>query len=253
MKAIHSLLLATLLSQPAWSQEAAPGNPAPGQIPTVENLLPNQQAFLNLSQEQRAKFIGHFKEANRLFSQKRIFETLEEAHKASEVFADSPEIHNLKGSCYVEMRAFDKAMASFERAAALSSRTNSILFNIGEVQFVTREWQKASQTFEELLRRLPPDDLYLGRLTLFKILLCKIRMNQMNEAKVLAERYDYLDDSPYYYFSQAAIAYEEKNLVEAEQWIARANRIFRNESILSPWHDTLVEFGYIKSFYGGEE
>ncbi len=252
MNTVSRLCILLLLSSPLPAEEGPGSKPLPENL-TVEGMLPNQQAFLNLTQEQRTQFVEHFKEANRLFSQKRIFETLEKAHEAERVFPESPEIFNLKGSCYVEMRAFDKAMACFERAASLSTRTNSILFNIGEVYFVTKEWRKAAATFEQLLARLPENDLYLGRLAQFKILLCKIRLDQMDEVRILANKYDFLDDSPYYYFAQAAIAYEEDKLVEAEQWLARAARIFRSESILSPWHDTLVEFGYIKSFYGGEE
>ena len=53
-------------------------------------------------------------------------------------------------------------------------------------------------------------------------------------------------------FAQAAIAYDDKDLVKAEEWLARASRIFTNPEVLAPWQDTLVEFGYIKSFYGGE-
>jgi hypothetical protein len=30
-----------------------------------------------------------------------------------------------------------------------------------------------------------------------------------------------------------------------------ANRVFQNSGMLSAWQDTLIEFGYIASFYGG--
>ena len=56
-----------------------------------------------------------------------------------------------------------------------------------------------------------------------------------------------------YYYAQAALAYDEGNLVKAEEWLAMAGRIFQKPEILAPWQDTLVEYGYIKSFYGDEE
>jgi hypothetical protein len=34
--------------------------------------------------------------------------------------------------------------------------------------------------------------------------------------------------------------------------MARGGRIFQNPAILSPWQDTLMEFGYIKGFFGGD-
>jgi hypothetical protein len=58
------------------------------------------------------------------------------------------------------------------------------------------------------------------------------------------------DDSPFYYYAQAALAYESKNTLKAEEWLAIASRVFRNPAALASWQDTLIEFGYIKSFYG---
>jgi tetratricopeptide (TPR) repeat protein len=250
MKSITLLSLFVLLMPLAAQNEPAPvAADAGSETPA---LMPNQQAFLNLPEERRKEFIKHLGEANRIFQQKRIFETLEELEKASAIFKDSPEIHNLRGSCYVEMRAFDKAMAEFEKAQALTKDNPSIGFNIGEVYFVTKQWQKAHDVFERILKLLPPENIALGRLVEFKILLSKKKLGKDDEVTILAEKYDFLDDSPYYYYAQAALAYEKNDLVKAEEWLARANRIFRDPNILAPWQDTLVEYGYIKSFYGEE-
>jgi len=173
--------------------------------------------------------------------------------KASAIFADSPEVHNLRGSCFVEMRAFPKAIAEFTEAVSLSKDNPSIIFNIGEVNFVTKQWKEALEVFEKVMKILPPENISLGRLVEFKILLCKKKLGLHDDVLILADKYDYLDDSPYYYYSKAALAYEEENLIEAEQWLARAKRIFRDPNVLAPWQDTLVEYGYIKSFYGEDE
>jgi tetratricopeptide (TPR) repeat protein len=250
MKATTFLTLFVLITPLAAQKEDAPPA-APSEV-KKEELLPNQQAFLNLPEERRNEFIKHFEEANRVFQQKRIFETMEEVEKAAAIFADSPELHNLRGSCYVEMRSFDKALAEFKKAAAFAKDNPSIDFNIGEIYFVTKEWQKAHDMFEKVLKQLPPDNIALGRLTEFKILLTKKKLGLKDEVTILAEKYDFLDDSPYYYYAQAALAYDDKNLVKAEEWLAMANRIFRDPNILAPWQDTLVEYGYIKSFYGEE-
>lgn len=250
MKSIPFLSLFVLLTPLVAQNEAAP---AGGQSkPAPQALLPNQQAFLNLPEESRKEFVKHVGEANRIFQQKRIFETMEELDKASAIFKDSPEIYNLRGSCYVEMRSFDKAMAEFNKASALSKDNPSIEFNIGEVNFVTKQWQKAYDIFERVLKLLPPSNTALSRLVEFKILLCLKKLGKDNDALILAEKYDFLDDSPFYYYAQAALAYDKKDLVKAEEWLARANRIFRDPNVLAPWQDTLVEYGYIKSFYGEE-
>jgi len=230
--------------------EAAPAAKLPD--PQKEALAPNQQAFLNLPEESRKEFIKHISEANRIFQQKRIFETLEELDKAAVIFKDSPELANLRGSCFVEMRAFDKALAEFNKAASLSKDDPSIEFNIAEVHFVTKQWQKALDIFEKVFKKLPAENIALGRLTEFKILLCKKKLGKNDEAAILAEKYDFLDDSPFYYYAKAALAYDDNNLIKAEEWLATAGRIFQDPNILAPWQDTLVEYGYIKSFYGDE-
>jgi len=240
--------------QPATNSAAKAGaESAPQAEPSAAGeLSPNQKAFLNLAEERRRDFIKHLNEANRLFQQKRIFETLEQLQKAESIFNESSEIHNLRGSCYVEMRAFDRAIENFNKALALSQGNPSIRFNIAEVYFVTHEWQKAVDMFQAVLKDLPAQSVALSRLIEFKILLCKKKLGKKDEVLILSEKYDFLDDSPYYYYAKAAMEYEANNLVKAEEWLGIASRIFQDPNILAPWQDTLVEFGYIKSFYGGE-
>ena len=247
MKAFPSaILLLALASSPLYSQSDEPPVEQPREITA------NQQAFLNLPEAQRKEFIKHVGEASRLFQQKRIFETLDELHKAREIFPESAELYNLSGSCYVEFRNFDKALEDFRKAAEISPDNASVEFNIAEVLFVTKEYQKAHDAFLELIKKVPVENVGLGRLVEFKILLCKKKLGMDAEAEALAQKYDFLDDSPYYYYANAALAYDKGELVKAEEWLAMAGRVFRDPNILAPWQDTVVEFGYIKSFYGDD-
>jgi len=251
MKANPILALLVSLTPLVAQDKPVPVEKMP--VTGATELQPNQKAFLNLPEESRKEFIKHLGEANRLFQQKRIFETLDEVEKASKIFADSPEVYNMRGSCFVEMRAFDKALEQFEKATALTKDNPSIEFNVAEVLFCTKEWKKAHDLFVKIQKELkaaPGDNLALGRLVEFKILLCKKKLGMNDEAVALAEKYDFLDDSPYYYYAQAALAYDSNNLIKAEEWLGIANRIFQDPNVLAPWQDTLVEYGYIKSFYG---
>lgn len=254
------------------------GNQAPtspvGQ--TQPELTPNQKAFLNLPEESRNDFLKRLGEATRLFQQKRVFETLDELDKVSKIFADSPEVYNIRGSCFVEMRAFDKALVEFNKADALAKDNPSIEFNIAEVYFCTKEWKKAVDLFGKVLKQselqakklkesteqnptlyhqnmvLLAQNTALSRLVEFKILLCTKKLGMNAEAASMAEKYDFEDDSPYYYYAQAALAYEAEDVIKAEESLARASRIFQDPNVLAPWQDTLVEYGYIKSFYGDD-
>lgn len=245
------LALTSHLSAQSYDAAASTGNSTAAEE-TNPALLPNQEAFLNLPEEQRKEFGKLVGEATRLFQQKRIFETLEKVDKAFAIFKDTAELYNLRGSCYIEMRAFDKALADFLKAAEFSKDNPSIEFNIAEVYFVTKKWQDSLDVFDKISTTIPKENTALSRLVEFKMLLCKKRLGRKEEAAALASKYDYLDDSPYHYYANAAIAYEDGDTLKAEEWLARANRIFRDPNILAPWQDTLVEYGYIKSFYGSD-
>jgi len=86
----------------------------------------------------------------------------------------------------------------------------------------------------------------------FKILLCKLMLDQVDEAREMIDLHGFMDDTPYHFFAQAALAFYDDDKVTAEEWLGRGLRIFRDPQILAPWQDTLIEFGYIKSFYGGD-
>jgi tetratricopeptide (TPR) repeat protein len=238
------------LLSPLHAQDAVLPEAAKAETDAKTDLLPSQQEFLNLPEEKRKEFAKQFNEASRLFQQKRIFECLNAIYEAEKIFSKSAELFNLLGSCYVEMRSFEKAKTCFEEALKINPRNVSIRFNVGEVQFVTKEWQAAHDLFQEILGAIPPSNMALSRLIEFKILLCKIKLGQSDEVTILAQKYDFLDDSPFYYYAQAALAHEADKKTEAEEWQARAGRIFRDPNIIAPWQDTFVEFGYINSFYG---
>ena len=250
MKAIPLLSLLVLLTPLAAQTKTTPAESKPAAAKA--DLLPNQQAFLNLPEESRKAFVKHVTEATRIFQQKRIIEALAEIEKGAAIFKDSPELYNLRGSCYVEMRAFDKAMIEFNEALALSKDNVNVAFNVGEVYFVTKQWQKCSDTFEKILKQITTSNIALGRLVEFKILLCKKKLGKKDEAAALADKYDYLDDSPYYYYAKAAAAFEDNNPIKADEWLATCGRIFPDPNATAPWKDTLIEYGYIKGMYGND-
>ncbi len=246
-------LIALLVSLTPLLAQTKPAASEKTPVAPKKELLPNQVAFLNLPEENRKDFIKHLGEANRLFQQKRIFETLEELDKAEKIFGESPEVSNMRGSCFVEMRAFDKALIAFQKSSALAKDNPSIEFNIAEVYFCTKQWRKSHDLLVKILKMIPEDNTTLGRLVEFKILLCKKKLGLNEEVTILANKYDFLDDSPFYYYAQAALAYDANDLIKAEEWLAIAGRIFQDPNSIAPWQDTLVEYGYIKSFYGNDD
>jgi tetratricopeptide (TPR) repeat protein len=217
---------------------------------------PHEVAFSNLPEAKRKEFTGKLNEARRLFGEKRVFEALDKAKEASAIFPDDPGLVNLIGACHVEFRNFDKAMECFKKADSLTPDNAEIVFNIAELNFVTKNWEEAERTLTRVLELAPASNksqFQLSRLTEFKLLLVKLKLNKAAEAATMAAKYDYLDDSPYPYYAQAAIHFSKGKEMEAEAEMARAGRIFQDPNAIAPWQDTMIEFGYVKGFFGGDE
>jgi tetratricopeptide (TPR) repeat protein len=248
MKPISRAILVCLLPLAVLrAQETAKPTPEP---------RPHEQAFLNLPQDTRNKFGEKLLEAQRLYGQKRVFEAMAMVNEASAIFADSPDLLNLRGACEVEFRNFEKAMESFKKANELNPGQPLVFFNVAELYFVTKDWKNAEASLTTLLEMIAKDsatnNFQLARLVEFKLLLSKIKLGKKDEAAKMAVKYDYLDDSPYPYYAEAAMHYLENREIEAEAAMARAGRIFQSPDMLNPWQDTMIEFGYIKGFFGGE-
>jgi tetratricopeptide (TPR) repeat protein len=243
--------LPLLLSPWGMAQTMAPAGLNAGQTPELSEV---QKEFSNLPEQKRIDYLKFVNEASRLFNQKRIFEAMAQIDEARKIFDRNVDIFNLLGSCYVEFRDFSKAREFYDKALALEPKSSVILFNLAELEFVTRNWQECLQKMNVVLPLLPEVNIQTMRLVELKMLLCYLALDRNEEANTLANKYDPLrDDSPFYYYAQASLCYRNDDLIKAEEFLQKANRVFGNPAYIAPWQDTLIEFGYIASFYGGGE
>jgi len=229
--------------------------PAPSESATKKPAKPQFAIDLgNLSTEKSKKYFEAYFRADTLFKQKRIFECLDEIHALHEIYDKNPASLNLEGACYVEFRSFEKARLAFAKALKANSGSFNVRFNLAEIEFVTENWEEALKQLGELAKEAKVNNQLGSMIPLiqFKMLLCLLKIDDLDGAKVILAETDFLDDSPLFYYGNAAMEYFSDRGAKAEVWLARAGRIFRNPSAIAPWKDTLIEFGYIKSFYGGD-
>ena len=208
--------------------------------------------YLNLAPTDQKKFDGHFMKAIRLFGQKRILESLNEIAEAEKIQKEYPGTLNLKGMCYVEFRDFKSARENFVAALALSPKDGNIIFNIAELDFVTKNWVSCEKNLNEALLLTNEKQIQKTRLIEFKLLLAKIKLNKTEEVETLSKKYGFDDDSPFHYYAEAAMAYEREDREKAGEWLRICRRVFRKSGLLAPWQATLIEYGHIPSVYGGD-
>ena len=251
---LSASLLSLAFSSISWAQgttEPLSNNNEGAQKSQMATDKELWQKFSNLSQQKRQDFQLKYNNSQNIFNQKRIFDTIESLDELDSIFNDHPATLNLRGACYVELRAFNKAKDIFNRLIQVSPDNTNLLFNIAEIEFVTKNWQVSHDLFSDIILKVPASKSLL-RLCEFKVLLCKLKLGQEKEAKAIMNQYDRWDDSPFYHYSRCAILYHEGKVIEASKTLRDVRIIWANSNILAPWQDTLVEFGYIRSFYGGD-
>ena len=221
--------------------------PVPAPAPSIS---PREQ-FDALSPEQRQQFNNMLMQAQALFSQKRVLDTLQVVDELDKIFVGHPAALNIRAACYVEIRAFEKAYPIFEKILELTPESTNVQFNLAELDFVTRKWESAHKRFSDLISTLPANNKAMIRLCEFKLLLCKLKMGRVEEAAAMSEKYDSWDDTPYYYYARAALVFHQGDKQAAEKILLDARFVW-GTAALSSWQDTLIEFGYVRSFYGGE-
>ena len=246
-----------LLSALLVSTLALSGQDQPADAPKEEVIREVPQFYTdirNLPKEERDKYQELFIRCDQLFKQRRIFECLETLYEIHQIYDGNPSTMNLEGACYVEFRNFDKARLAFERTMKVQPDNFNVRFNLAEIDFVTENWEAALVKLIELEKNSAddPKNQSMNSLVKFKMLLCMLKTGDEAGAKAMLEKTNFLDDSPLYYYGNAAMEYFNDRGPKAEVWLARAGRIFTQQGTIAPWQDTLIEFGYIKSFYGGD-
>ena len=93
-----------------------------------------------------------------------------------------------------------------------------------------------------MLKEVPKLREDVRHLTQFKVIVCRLKQNHVAEAEELAKNFTFMDDTPAYYFTKAAISFQKDDRNDAALWLGRAQRIFKlqqNSAILTPlWRRT---------------
>ncbi len=129
-----------------------------------------------------------------------------------------------------------------------------------------KRWEPARTSFQELIKlndnnklqqvakldgdakeRVERQFASTSRLMQFKILICQLQEKKNAEAEALLKEFKpYDDDSPAYYFGNAAAAFARNDKEAAEEWIASAKNIYSSD-VNEIYVDSLVEMGWLQT------
>lgn len=224
-------------------------------------------ALKKLSADQLQKYSSLRDDATSYMRSVRLQEALEKLAEAQTMVGEPlAELENLRGAIFTKMRDFPTARKHFEKSVQLENANFHPKFNLAELDFVEKKWSAAIAAFTNLIQinetekknalaQLKEDaresvsrnyDI-TTRLMQFKVMICHTQDKRTKEAAEIVKKFGpYDNDTPAYYFGQAALAFVADNKISAEEWINSAKSIYPS-SALEVYVDCFVEMGWIST------
>jgi len=202
--------------------------------------------FESLSKEKKETLRKALMEAATLLNGIRVQESLEKIIEAESIVSDFAPLYNLKGAAYTKIRDFDKAQAAFEQAVLLDPSVVMTKFNLTEMHFVKKNYPLANKEFSKFLssnKELPEETKALVK---YKILICNLKQGNESNANDILKTFDYLDDHPAFYYSNAAIHFNKGEVIEANSWLKAAGKIYK-PTLNNVYTDSLIEVGWMEN------
>jgi len=192
-----------------------------------------------------------FQKAVVAYEQQNFDEAIAFLDQAEEIYPNYSETYNLKGGIYTQQRKFDEAQKFFEKALELNDKSYPVRFNLAEISFLEKDYAKARDAFAALEQSIENDDEVqpqavgnLLALIEYKIYLTYLLQDNMEKAKEMQDSFSFTDNTPNYYFANAAIAFHEGDKAEAQNWLRSADRIYPPQ-LNRLYADSFFEIGWI--------
>src|SRR5205085_918143 len=125
---------------------------------------------------------------------------------------NQPSILNLRGEILLEQQKFEDAEMFFKKALKVDSKFREAQFNLADVPFRKKEYAKARDRFESLLRQTPGGDKnQASQLIKFKIFMTYLLEGKDSRAQKMMEQFQFSGDTPALYYAQAAYEFQHSS------------------------------------------
>jgi tetratricopeptide (TPR) repeat protein len=214
-------LFAHSLYEIGWLQKQA-GQ----QRPAVQLLSPEERAS-----KTKAVAKTQFEQALQAFEQRDFDSAARLAEQADTAEPNQPQILNLRGAILLEQQKYDEAEGFFKEALKVDPKFREAQFNLADVPFRNKDYTKARDRFQALLKQTPGGDKnQAAQLINFKIFLTYLLEDKDSRAQKLMEQFQFSGDTPALYYAEAAWQFKHDNADKANDWIASARKIYPSAS-----------------------
>lgn len=161
------------------------------------------------------------------FEAKKYDPALKSLLEAEKLQPDSSFIQNLVGAAYTKKKDYAKAKECFDKALSLQPDFFPAEFNVGELLFLQKQYPQALAHFVKMSNNDPGNELLQ-----FKLVLCLLLTDQVEDAQKLVKHMKYPGDGPAWFYSQAALEIKAGHKSQAKEYLATAESIFPGKTSL---------------------
>src|SRR5437016_11150957 len=169
------------------------------------------------------------------------------AEQADTAEPNQPQVLNLRGAILLEQQKYDEAEGFFKEALKVDPKFREAQFNLADVPFRNKDYTKARDRFQALLKQTPGGDKnQAAQLINFKVFMTYLLEGKDSRAQKMMEQFQFSGDTPALYYAQAAWEFQHNNDDKANDWIASARKIYplaANAAYGSGFYD----LGWLKS------
>ena len=229
-------LFAESLYEAGWLQKPAGQARASLPIMTAAERLEKAKAVA------RSKF----EQAQQALRQRDFATARKLVDEADQAEPNQPATLNLRGEILMGQKEFDQAEATLRKAAKLDPKLREAQYNLAQIPFKKKDYEKARERFETLFKQTPGGDKnQASELIKFKIFMTLLLEGKESRAQAMMEQFQFTGDTPALYYAQAAWEYKHDNSGKAADWTASAQKIY-SPALNNVFADAFYDVGWMQ-------
>jgi tetratricopeptide (TPR) repeat protein len=205
-------------------------------VPTSERVVRREaEAQVNFARAQSA-FLEHKTET-----------ALTWLDQADESAPGQAAAYNLRGEIFMEQKRLDEAEAVLRKALTVDPKFREVQYNLAQVAFKKKEYQKSRDQLELLFGQTPGDGRnQAAQLIKFEIFLTFLLEEKESEAQQIMNQFKFTGETPALYYSQAALAFQHANPDRGNDWVASAQKIY-SPALNIIFADSFYDLGWLEN------
>ncbi len=188
---------------------------------------------------------ANFERAKRAFQARDFGRALKFLDRADEGAPHQAAFRNLRAEILLEQKKFDEAEAVLGKAVTADPASWEARYLLALISFRKKDYSESRVRLEALLGEtasgLENQSVQLIRYQIFLALLLE---GKESAAQQTMEQFKFTDDTPALYYAQAAWGFQHNNLMQANEWVASAGKLF-SPALNSAFANSLADLGWL--------